>query len=61
MSSSYNMWPIILIIYNLPLWKCMKEKIFIISLLILRSKSPRKEIDVYLQPFIKEPSERIVE
>jgi len=34
MSTSYSMWPIILVQYNIPLWKCMKELFFILFLLI---------------------------
>lgn len=53
-STSYSTWPVILIPYNLPPWKCMKEAFFFMSLLIPGPKSPGKEIDIYLQPLIDE-------
>ena len=57
MSTSYSMWPVILIPYNLPPWKCMKAPFTFLSLLILGSRSPGKEIDIYLQPLIDELNE----
>nr|GEW23125.1 hypothetical protein [Tanacetum cinerariifolium] len=49
---AYNMWPMILTTYNLPLWLCMKESSFMLTLLIPGPKSPGKNIDVYLRPLI---------
>ncbi|KAA0065572.1 uncharacterized protein E6C27_scaffold90G00100 [Cucumis melo var. makuwa] len=57
MSTSYSMWPVVLLSYNLPPWKCMKETNFFTSLLIPSPKSPGREIDVYLQPLIEELKE----
>ena len=57
MSTSYSMWPIILIPYNLPLWKCMKAPFNFLSLFIPGLRSPGKEIDIYLQPLIDELNE----
>ena len=57
MSTSYNMWPVILIPYNLPPWKCMKAPFTFLSLLIPGPRSPGKEIDIYLQPLIDELNE----
>ncbi|TYK18906.1 uncharacterized protein E5676_scaffold204G001200 [Cucumis melo var. makuwa] len=54
MSISYSMWSVVLLPYNLPPWKCMKE---INSLLIPGPRSPGREIDVYLQPLIKKLKE----
>ena len=34
MSNSYSMWPVVLVPYNMPSWKCMKESFFMMSLLI---------------------------
>ncbi|KAL0537434.1 hypothetical protein IC582_026412 [Cucumis melo] len=48
------MWPVVLLPYNLPPWKCMKETNFFMSLLIPGPKSPGRKIDVYLQPLIEE-------
>ncbi|XXG79820.1 hypothetical protein AAC387_Pa09g0811 [Persea americana] len=57
MSNSYSMWPVILMPYNLPPWKCMKEPFCMMSLLISRPQAPGKEIDVYMQPLIDELKE----
>ncbi|TYK02469.1 uncharacterized protein E5676_scaffold1738G00970 [Cucumis melo var. makuwa] len=54
MSTTYNLWPMVLIPYNLSPWKCMKESNFFMSLLIPGQRSSDKEIDVYLQPLIDE-------
>ena len=52
MSISYNMWPVVLMLYNLPLWRCMKNPYMILCLLIHGCKAPRNKIDVYLQPLV---------
>ncbi|KAA0052280.1 uncharacterized protein E5676_scaffold113G00940 [Cucumis melo var. makuwa] len=57
MSTSYSMWPVILIPYNLPPWKCMKAPFTFLSLLIPGPRSHGKEIDIYLQPLIDELNE----
>ncbi|KAF7133467.1 hypothetical protein RHSIM_Rhsim09G0074400 [Rhododendron simsii] len=57
MSNSYSMWPVILMPYNLPPWKCMKEPFFMMSLLIPGPDSPGNDIDVYLRPLIDELKE----
>ncbi|GJS07100.1 peptidase C50, separase [Tanacetum coccineum] len=54
LSQAYNMWLVILTTYNLPLWLCMKESSFILTLLIPGPKSPGKDIDVYLRPLIED-------
>ena len=54
MSTTYSMWPVMLVIYNMPPWKCMKSNNLILSLLIPGPKSPGKDIDVYLQPLVEE-------
>ena len=38
LSSQYNTWLAMLVIYNLPTWSCMKRKYIILSLLISGSK-----------------------
>nr|GEY15220.1 hypothetical protein [Tanacetum cinerariifolium] len=53
LSQAYNMWPVILMAYNLPLWYCMKESSFMLKLLIPSPKSPGKDIDVHLRPLIE--------
>ncbi|XP_060672399.1 uncharacterized protein LOC125422155 [Ziziphus jujuba] len=54
MSTSYSMWPVMLVPYNLPPWKCMKETFLMMSLLIPGPTTPGKDIDVYLRPMIDE-------
>ena len=53
-SSTYSTWLIILIPYNLPPWMCMKRSSFMLSLLIPGPTSLGNDIDVYLQPLLKE-------
>ncbi|XP_054782392.1 uncharacterized protein LOC129289620 [Prosopis cineraria] len=53
-SSSHSTWPVILVIYNLPLWLCMKRKYMMLSILILGPKQPGNDIDIYLAPLIED-------
>ncbi|XP_061344016.1 uncharacterized protein LOC133289989, partial [Gastrolobium bilobum] len=57
MSSNYSIWPVILIPYNTPPWLCMKSTSFIISTIIPGKRMPGNDIDVFLQPLIKELKE----
>ncbi|XP_020271010.1 uncharacterized protein LOC109846198 [Asparagus officinalis] len=57
MSTSYSMWPVMLVPYNLPPWKCMKGVYSMMSLLIPGPRAPGKDIDVYLRPLIDELKE----
>nr|GFA18617.1 hypothetical protein [Tanacetum cinerariifolium] len=52
MSSRYSTWPVLLCMYNLPPWLCMKRKYIMMSLLISDPKQPGNDIDVYLSPLI---------
>ena len=54
MSTSYSIWPVVLIPYNLPPWMCMKQSSFLLSMIIPGKKAPGNDIDVYLQPLIHE-------
>ncbi|GJY53588.1 uncharacterized protein Tco_0445252 [Tanacetum coccineum] len=54
MSSRHNTWPVLLCIYNLPPWLCMKRKYIMMSLLIQGPKQPGNDIDVYLEPLIED-------
>ena len=56
-SISYNMWPVVLIPYNLRPWMCMKQTFFMLSLLIPSPTTPRNDIDIYLQLLIDELNE----
>ena len=57
MNNNYNMWPIILIPYNLPPWLVKKEPYFMLSLLIPGPYRPRNKIDIYLKPLVDELKE----
>lgn len=54
---SHSMWPVILTIYNLPPYDCMRSPFIMMSLLIPGPEYPGKDIDVYLQPLIEELKE----
>ncbi|XP_042950301.1 uncharacterized protein LOC122282416 [Carya illinoinensis] len=54
MSKPYNIWPVLLVPYNLPPWSCMKDPYLMMSLLIPGPKAPGNDIDVFLRPLIDE-------
>ncbi|KAG8496468.1 hypothetical protein CXB51_007561 [Gossypium anomalum] len=54
MSTSHSTWPVLLIPYNLEPWACMKQSLLILSMVIPGEKGPNNDIDVYMQPLIKE-------
>ena len=60
MSLSYSMWLLVLTTYNLPPWMCMKPEYLMLTLLIPRPQSPRKDIDVFLRPLINELNNLLV-
>ncbi|CAA2967342.1 Hypothetical predicted protein [Olea europaea subsp. europaea] len=55
-SSTYSCWPVMLVIYNLPPWLCMKNENIMLSL-IPGPKQPGNDIDIYLQPLIDDLNE----
>ncbi|XP_074373620.1 uncharacterized protein LOC141713968 [Apium graveolens] len=57
LSSSYSLWPVILIPYNMPPWASPNGTNYLMSLLIPGLKSPEKDYDVFLQPLIRELKE----
>ncbi|GAA0139784.1 hypothetical protein LIER_35132 [Lithospermum erythrorhizon] len=57
MNVIHSTWPVVLMLYNLPLWLCLKKSFFILSILINGSKSPGNKIDVYMQPLIEDLKE----
>ena len=57
MNLSYSMWPVVLANYNLPPWLCMKDNNFMLTLLIPGPKSPGKDMDMFLRPFVDELKE----
>ncbi|XP_074336480.1 uncharacterized protein LOC141673627 [Apium graveolens] len=54
LSSQHSTWPVLLTIYNLPPWLCMKRKYIILTLLIPGPKEAGNNIDVYLHPLIED-------
>ncbi|XP_031131839.1 uncharacterized protein LOC116033221 [Ipomoea triloba] len=54
MSSRHSTWLVLLVVYNLPPWLCMKRKYIMLSLLISGPKQPGNDIDVYLAPLIED-------
>ena len=50
----YSCWPIIMTVYNLPTWLCMKDTFMFLTILVPRPRNPKDELDVYLQPLIHE-------
>ncbi|XP_019231381.1 PREDICTED: uncharacterized protein LOC109212211 [Nicotiana attenuata] len=57
LSVSHSTWPVIITVYNLPLWMCMKQPYCFLSLLIPGPKAPGNDIDVYLEPLVDELQE----
>ncbi|XP_020271977.1 uncharacterized protein LOC109847145 [Asparagus officinalis] len=53
-STSHSTWPVILMIYNLAPWLCMKRKYMMLSILISGPRQPGNDIDVYLAPLIED-------
>ncbi|XP_062100005.1 uncharacterized protein LOC133805876 [Humulus lupulus] len=54
LSSTYSCWPVMLVIYNLPPWLCMRDENTFLSLLIPGRKQPGNDIDIYLEPLIED-------
>ena len=54
---AYSVWLVVLIPYNLLPWMCMKQTSFILSTIIPGPTSPGNDLDVYLQPLMKELNE----
>ena len=48
LSTSYSMWLVMLVVYNVSPWKCIKEPFIFMSLLIQDLKVLGNKIDVYL-------------
>ncbi|KAM3265667.1 hypothetical protein P3L10_002661 [Capsicum annuum] len=54
MSTNYSIWLVVLFPYNIPPWLCLKQSNFILSMFIPGLCTVGNNIDVYLQPLIKE-------
>ena len=52
--TDHSCWPVLLSIYNLPPWICMKRKYIMLCLLISGPNQPGNDIDVFLQPLIED-------
>jgi hypothetical protein len=53
--STWSMWPVMLLNYNLPPWLCTKKFFVLLALLIPGKESVTSEVfDVYLEPLIEE-------
>ena len=57
MSTNHSIWLVVLIPYNRPPWECIKQTSFILSMIIPGKQMAGNDIDVYLQPLIKELKE----
>ncbi|KAM3301389.1 hypothetical protein P3S67_015891 [Capsicum chacoense] len=57
MGTSYSMCPVILVPYNLLLWKFFKNPFMMMSLLIPGAQTPKKDIDIYFRPLVDELKE----
>ena len=54
LSRKHSCWPILMIIYNLPPWLCIKIKFMMLSLLISGPRKPGNDIDIYLASLIED-------
>jgi len=54
LSTSHSSWSVLLMIYNLPHWLCMKRKYIMLCMMIVGPRHPGNDIDVYLAPLIEE-------
>ncbi|XP_075109941.1 uncharacterized protein LOC107801371 isoform X1 [Nicotiana tabacum] len=57
MSTNYSIWHVVFVPYNLPPWLCMKQPNLTLSMIIPGPRTAGNNIDVYLQPLIKELNE----
>ena len=56
-STPYSCWPILITVYNLPSWKCLKRQYIFLNMVTPSLKSPGKNIDVFLRPLIEKLKE----
>ncbi|XP_074362217.1 uncharacterized protein LOC141702436 [Apium graveolens] len=52
--TDHSSWPVLLSIYNLPPWLCMKRKYIMLCLLVSGPTQPENDIDVFLQLLIED-------
>lgn len=53
LSTNHTSWLVLLVIYNISLWLCMKRKYMMLSMMITGPRQPKNNIYVYLSPLIK--------
>jgi hypothetical protein len=51
-SSTHSTWPVMLSLYNLPLWLCKKHKYMMLTILVSGPKQPGDHIDVYMSALV---------
>jgi hypothetical protein len=56
-SSSYSCWPLFIMPYNLPPNKCLKQSFVFLTLVNLGPNEPRKQMNIFLRPFMEEMKE----
>ena len=54
MSSRHSTWPVVMWMYNLPPWLCLKRKYIHLSLLIQGPKQPGNDINMYMKLLYEE-------
>ena len=54
LSTQHSSWPVLLVIYNLPPWLCMKRKYMMFSIRISGLRQPGNDTDVYLSSLIED-------
>jgi len=54
LSTNRSSWPILLMIYNLPPWLCIKRKYIMLCMMIAGPTQLGNDIDVYLTLFIED-------
>ena len=54
MSTNHSTWLVLLCIYNLAPWLCMKKKYIMMSMIIQGPKQPGNDMDIYFQLLVEE-------
>jgi len=54
LTSNHSSWPVLLMIYNIPPWLCMKQKYIMVCMMIAGPRQLGNHIDVYLTPLIED-------
>jgi len=54
LGSKHSSWPVLLFIYNLSYWLCMKRKYIMLFMMISEPRQSENDIDVYLSHLIED-------